>query len=117
MSPWSARRALRLPSAWMRWEFASPSSPAIAPMCGYPWLLPTGRDCPNRSRPTRCTPCSNARPALERRRPPAIGSRLLSEFGIQRRRPECDVGAIAQGHRHLSAGAVDLDVTEELHPG
>src|SRR4051812_6952204 len=34
---------------------------------------------------------------------------------IERRRPQCDVGTVAQGHGHLSGGAIYLDVTEELH--
>jgi len=41
----------------------------------------------------------------------------LAEFGIERGRPQRHVGAIPQGHRHLSGFAVDLDVTEELHAG
>src|SRR4029079_7752344 len=36
---------------------------------------------------------------------------------IERGRPQGDVGAVAERHRHLPAGTVDLDVTEELHAG
>src|SRR5437868_13399362 len=41
----------------------------------------------------------------------------LAEFRVQRGRPQRDVGAVTQGHRHLPGCAVDLDVAEELHAG
>src|SRR5450631_2374972 len=41
----------------------------------------------------------------------------LPELGIERCRPQRHVGAIPQGHRHLSGCTLDLDVTEELHAG
>src|SRR5450631_1597561 len=41
----------------------------------------------------------------------------LPEIGIERGRPQRHVGAIPQRHRHLSGCTLDLDVTEELHPG
>ena len=42
---------------------------------------------------------------------------MLAQLRIERRRPQRDVGAVAQGHGHLPGRAVDLDMTEELHAG
>jgi DNA-binding NtrC family response regulator len=40
-----------------------------------------------------------------------------AELRVKGRRPQRDVGAIAQGHGHLPGLALDLDVPEELHAG
>ena len=123
-----------------------PSSPATAPTPGCRRPSTASRGCRNPIRPTRCRRCGPGRDvtgemqsasrslrrlvemtgALAAIRTDSTCIGLFSRFCVQarshplrieRRRPQCDVGAVAQRHRHLPAGALDLDVTEELHAG
>ena len=93
----------------------------MAPTPGCRRLSPASRGCRNPIRPTRCSALAAASgdsTLSSRCRRYALSVWQASHpLRIERGRPQCDVGAVAQGHRHLSAGAVDPDVTEELHAG
>ena len=79
------------------------SSEALEARC----VTRSGRFSPGRPRPDRAT---DVRRQLAR-----IGR--ATRLRVQRGRPQRDIGAVAQGHRHLAGLALDLDMAEELHAG